>query len=58
VPADEIRDNAYDLSLGRYYVPKYEAEQHEQPKVILARMKKLEDEVQGDLIELEGMLGD
>jgi type I restriction enzyme M protein len=58
VPAEEIRDNAYDLSLGRYHEPKYQDEQHEPPKVILARMKELEGEVQIDLIELEGMLGD
>jgi type I restriction enzyme M protein len=56
VPADEIRGNAYDLSLGRYHEPEYQEEQHDPPKVILERMKKLEEEIQRDLIELDGML--
>jgi type I restriction enzyme M protein len=56
VPADEIRDNAYDLSLSRYHEPNYQDEEHEPPKVILGRIKKLEQEVQRDLVELERML--
>ena len=56
VPAEEIRDNAYDLSLSRYQEPNYQDEEHEPPKVILGRIKKLEREVQQDLGELERML--
>jgi type I restriction enzyme M protein len=56
VPVREVRRNACDLSFGRYYEPKYEEEQYDPPEVILGRMKKLEQEIQRDLAELEGML--
>ncbi len=56
VPAEEIRGNAYDLSLGRYHEPEYQEEKHDPPNVILGRMKKLEEEIRRDLAELEGML--
>jgi type I restriction enzyme M protein len=56
VPAAEVRGNAYDLSLGRYHEPEYQEEQHEPPKVILERMKKLEEVIRRDIVELEEML--
>lgn len=56
VSADEIHANAYDLSLSRYHEPVHEEEEHEPPRTILARMKRLEAEVQRDLDELEGLL--
>lgn len=56
VPVQEIRDKAYDLSLSRYHQPAYQEEQYDPPKLIVARMRKLEGDIQRDLIELEGML--
>ena len=56
VPADEIRDNKFDLSINRYKETVYEAEEYDPPKVILGRMKALEKEILADLEELEGML--
>ena len=56
VPVDEIRANKYDLSINRYKETVYEAVEHEAPKVILARMRGLEEEILRELAELEGML--
>lgn len=57
VPVDEIRDNAYDLSINRYKETEYEEVQYEDPKVILASIKLLEKEIIEGLEELEGLLG-
>lgn len=57
VPAGEIRDNNYDLSLNRYKEEVYEEVQYEAPKEILKKLRDLEDEIQRDLDALEGMLG-
>lgn len=57
VPAREIRENKYDLSINRYKETLYEEVRYEPPKVILARLRELEGEIQRDLEELEGMLG-
>lgn len=56
VPAGEIRANRFDLSIGRYKEVPYEEEEYEPPQVILERMKELENDIQGDLTDLEGML--
>lgn len=57
VPVDEIRDNNYDLSINRYKETEYEEVQYEDPKVILASIKQLEDEIVEGLAELEALLG-
>lgn len=57
VGAKELRDNSYDLSIGRYKVSRYEEEKFDPPKVILKRMQKLEADIQKGLADLEGMLG-
>ena len=57
VPADEIRSNKYDLSLNRYKEEIYEEVVYEEPKVILSKLRNLENDIQKDLDELEGMLG-
>jgi len=57
VPAAEIRDNKFDLSLNRYKEEVYEEVEYEAPKVILDNLRGLEAEIQRDLDELEGMLG-
>jgi type I restriction enzyme M protein len=57
VPANEIRENNYDLSLNRYQEKVYEEVKYDPPKVILQRLRAIEEEIQKDLAELEGMLG-
>jgi type I restriction enzyme M protein len=57
VPAQEIRDKKYDLSINRYKETVYEEERYDPPNEILARMKKLEAEIVKDMEVLEGMLG-
>ncbi|RJR08461.1 SAM-dependent DNA methyltransferase [Candidatus Parcubacteria bacterium] len=56
VPVEEIRKNKYDLSINRYKEIVYEEIEYDPPKKIIADIKKLEDEIQQGLIELEGML--
>ena len=56
VPVQEIRDNKYDLSANRYKETAYEEVQYDPPKKILERLRDLEDEIRGDLDELEAML--
>ncbi len=56
VPVQEIKDNNYDLSIGRYKEVAHQQIEYELPKEILSRLIKLEDEIQQDLKELEGIL--
>jgi hypothetical protein len=56
VPVEEIRGNKYDLSINRYKEVQHEEVQHEPPKVIIKRLRALEEEIRRDLDELEGML--
>jgi type I restriction enzyme M protein len=57
VPADEIREANYDLSLSRYQQTVHEEEEYDPPQVILQRMKSLNDDIASDVAELAGMLG-
>jgi type I restriction enzyme M protein len=56
VPVEEIRENAYDLSVGRYNEPDYQEERHEPPKVILGRIRDLENDIRREIEILQGML--
>jgi type I restriction enzyme M protein len=56
VPAEDIAANKYDLSINRYKEVEYQQEAYEDPKVILQRLKGLEQEILADLDALEGML--
>jgi type I restriction enzyme M protein len=56
VPASEIRDANYDLSLSRFKETVYEEEKYDPPLVILERMKTLNSKIAADLAELEEML--
>ena len=56
VPKADLAANKYDLSINRYKEVVYQEEQYEAPRVILARLKALEVEIQQELDELEGML--
>lgn len=56
VPAKEIRNNKFELSINRYKEIVYKEEKYDPPKEILARMKGLEKEIMDDMRELEEML--
>jgi type I restriction enzyme M protein len=56
VPKQEIEDNGYDLSINRYKQVEYEEVEYEHPKVILGKLRQLEDEINADLDELEELL--
>ena len=56
VPAAEIRENKYDLSINRYKETEYEQAEYDPPKVVLRRLRTLEDEIRKDLDDLEGMI--
>ncbi|CJB15079.1 type I restriction-modification system methyltransferase subunit [Streptococcus pneumoniae] len=56
VPVEEIVGNEYDLSINRYKEIEYEEVQCEDPKVILADIKKIEKEIMEGINVLEGMM--
>lgn len=56
VPAEEIRQSNYDLSIGKYQEHPYVEAPYDQPSDIINRMKQLNDEIAADLTELEGLL--
>ncbi|MBE1303374.1 SAM-dependent DNA methyltransferase [Clostridium botulinum] len=56
VPAEEIRENNYDLSINKYKEIEYEEVVYDEPKVILERVKKLEKEIINGIDELEKMI--
>ncbi|MFC7433139.1 N-6 DNA methylase [Hydrogenophaga bisanensis] len=56
VPKADIAAQGYDLSLNRYKEVVHEAVAHESPTAILAKLKKLDAEIQAGMAELEGML--
>ncbi len=56
VPAEDIRQSNYDLSLSRYKERIYEEEAFDPPAEILSRMKNLNTEIDQDIAELEDML--
>lgn len=56
VPKDDIKDNAYDLSINRYKEIVYEEEEYEAPMAILAKLRELEAEIMEGMDELEGLL--
>ena len=57
VPAEEIRQSNYDLSLNRYKEQVYEEQAYDPPAEILDRMKQLNAQIVQDLSNLEEMLG-
>ena len=57
VPAEEIRQSNYDLSLSRYKEQVYEEQAYDPPAEILDRMKQLNAQIVQDLSNLEEMLG-
>jgi len=57
VPAAEIREANYDLSLSRYKERVYTEKDYDPPHVILGRMKEISEEIADDLAELQELLG-
>ena len=57
VPADDIREANYDLSLSKYKERVYAEQKYDPPKLILERMNKLNAAIAKDLADLEEMLG-
>ena len=56
VPVDDIRANAYDLSINRYKEVVYEQKEYDTPEMIIGQIKGLDAERQSLLTELEAML--
>ena len=56
VPVEEIRENEYNLSINRYKEIVYKPPKYDPPKKIIADIRKIEDDIQQGLKELEGML--
>ena len=56
VPKGDIAAQGYDLSINRYKEVVHEAVEHLPPKEILAKLAKLEEEIQAGMKALEGML--
>lgn len=55
VSKKEIEKAEFDLSINRYKETEYEEVQYEDPKVILAKLETLEQEIINDLIELKNI---
>ena len=56
VSKEAIVGNGYDLSINRYKEVEYAEVVYESPRVILEKLKVLEDEIRSDLDELEELL--
>lgn len=56
VPRADIEANKYDLSINKYKEVVHVAQQHEDPRVILGRIRDLESGILADLAELDRML--
>jgi type I restriction enzyme M protein len=56
VPVDEIRENAYDLSINRYKEIKYEEIQYAKPEYIIKEIEDLDKVKNEALIRLKDML--
>jgi len=56
VPKTEIVSNKYDLSINKYKKSNYKEEIYPHPNKILAEINQLEQEIQTNLQELEGMI--
>lgn len=55
VPRKEIEENGYDLSLNRYKETEYEEVKYEDPKMILAKIEDLEQEIVVGLNDLKNL---
>ncbi|WP_138994897.1 class I SAM-dependent DNA methyltransferase [Larkinella sp. C7] len=58
VPVDEIRENAYDLSINRYKEVVYAQKSYDTPETIIAQINALDAERQDDLKALAELLAE
>ncbi len=56
VPAEEIINNDYDLSINKYKEVVYEKVEYEPTEVILEKIDQIETEIQNELAELKKLL--
>jgi type I restriction enzyme M protein len=56
VPAQEIREASYDLTVGRYRQARHEELKYESPKKIIGKLQTLEQEIVSGLKALEARL--
>lgn len=56
VPKEEIVKNGYDLSVNRYKEIEYDEVEYEAPKVIIQRIKELEQQILDGLNDIERMV--
>jgi type I restriction enzyme M protein len=56
IPVHEIRHSKYDLSINRYKEGAHPEQEFDHPKVILGRLRKLEEEILRSLVEIEEMV--
>lgn len=56
VPVEEIRANEYDLSINKYKEIEYEEVKYDAPRIILGRVKELEEEIIRGITELDKMI--
>ncbi|MBG0764616.1 MAG: SAM-dependent DNA methyltransferase, partial [Tissierellales bacterium] len=56
VPKEEIVKNDYDLSINRYKEIEYDEVEYEAPKVIIQRIKELEQQILDGLNDIERMV--
>ena len=57
VPAEEIVENDYDLSINKYKEVVYKKVEYEPTEVIMAKIEELETNIQKELSELKVLLG-
>lgn len=58
VPVEEIRDNAYDLSINKYKEIEYEEVKYDAPQEIMLRIRELEMNITTGIEELAEMIGE
>ena len=57
VPADEIRENGYDLSINKYKKTEYVAVEYPPTEEILDELERLNSEIEKETKELRKLLG-
>lgn len=57
ISAEEIRANKYDLSISRYKQIEHKEIEYEKPEVIMAKVQKLEKEIEKGIDDIGKMIG-
>lgn len=56
IPADEIKNNGFDLSINRYKDIEYEEVQYDPPLEIIATLEKYEEEIHNYLAQIKALV--